>query len=233
MTQTLDTHDVDRWWRRVRKEFSHVTKPLIGCNQPLCYVEIGVWGGAASEWVCQNILIHPESIGFGIDPYDQSQERRRHDVAAIMELAHKRMFTLMGNRYQWIREPSASGVLTLRSILGDRKIDLLYIDGLHEAPDVLNDFLLAWPMLKDGSIVIFDDYARLRNDYKYPHVRHACAAIEIAFRHRIKPIHLFRQYAMEVVRHSLPKHWERFHTPEVAYGNLALPHLTDKGDLVI
>ena len=36
--------------------------------------------------------------------------------------------------------------------------DVIYIDGSHTAPNVLADSVLAWPLLKVGGILIWDDY---------------------------------------------------------------------------
>jgi predicted O-methyltransferase YrrM len=36
--------------------------------------------------------------------------------------------------------------------------DLIYIDGSHNAPDVLSDAVLSFPLLKLGGTMIFDDY---------------------------------------------------------------------------
>lgn len=36
--------------------------------------------------------------------------------------------------------------------------DLVYIDGSHEAPDVLADAVLAFRLLRTGGVMIFDDY---------------------------------------------------------------------------
>ncbi|HSQ55143.1 MAG TPA: class I SAM-dependent methyltransferase [Gemmata sp.] len=36
--------------------------------------------------------------------------------------------------------------------------DLIYIDGSHEAADVLADAVLTWPLLRPGGLVGFDDY---------------------------------------------------------------------------
>ena len=41
----------------------------------------------------------------------------------------------------------------------DRPFDVIYIDGDHHAPAVLTDAVLAFPMLRPGGALIFDDYA--------------------------------------------------------------------------
>lgn len=40
----------------------------------------------------------------------------------------------------------------------DVKFDLIYIDGSHEYDDVYQDIEYAWPLLRDGGILIGDDY---------------------------------------------------------------------------
>jgi predicted O-methyltransferase YrrM len=36
--------------------------------------------------------------------------------------------------------------------------DFIYIDGSHTAKDVLTDACMAWPLLKQRGIMVFDDY---------------------------------------------------------------------------
>jgi predicted O-methyltransferase YrrM len=42
--------------------------------------------------------------------------------------------------------------------------DLIYIDGHHTIQCVLRDYVLTWPLLKIGGVMIFDDYLTARND---------------------------------------------------------------------
>jgi hypothetical protein len=44
----------------------------------------------------------------------------------------------------------------LRGLSGP--FDLVYVDGSHRAADVLADAVLSWPLLKNGGIMLFDDY---------------------------------------------------------------------------
>ena len=36
--------------------------------------------------------------------------------------------------------------------------DFIYIDGSHTAKNVLTDACMAWPLLKRGGFMVFDDY---------------------------------------------------------------------------
>jgi len=52
--------------------------------------------------------------------------------------------------------------LILAKLISDphipRAFDFIYIDGSHQAPDVLADAILAFRMLRVGGIMAFDDY---------------------------------------------------------------------------
>jgi predicted O-methyltransferase YrrM len=43
------------------------------------------------------------------------------------------------------------------------RFDVIYVDGAHDRTAVLIDSLLAWPMLKPGGVMIWDDYKWMRH----------------------------------------------------------------------
>ncbi len=57
-----------------------------------------------------------------------------------------------------IRFIKARSYDALRWNFTEKSADYIYIDGSHLAIDVLSDAVLAWSLLKDGGILIFDDY---------------------------------------------------------------------------
>lgn len=187
-----------RWFGKVRREFSAVTKSFAG--QPITYVEIGVWAGESAEWVCRNILTHPESRGIGIDPYLPDPVRAGHPVESVKRWAAERL-SFMGSRWQWIYEPSRQGLInTLPRLLDGQKIDIFYIDGDHHSDAALADFVLGWPHLRPGSVVIFDDYT-VRFKKKHPHVKETWEAVLIAWKGLVEPIGEHRwQRALRVVK---------------------------------
>lgn len=46
--------------------------------------------------------------------------------------------------------------------------DIIYIDGSHVNKDVLEDAIIAMRLLKEGGVLIFDDYARRDLSYSDP-----------------------------------------------------------------
>jgi predicted O-methyltransferase YrrM len=42
--------------------------------------------------------------------------------------------------------------------MNSRTFDEIYVDGSHVADDVLTDGIIAWRLLKQGGVLIFDDF---------------------------------------------------------------------------
>ena len=140
--------DREHWFGRTFREFSRAVEPYRG--QPICYVEVGNWKGDSAVWMCENILTHPDAKGCGIDPYENDFKRGSNESAK--QIASERLAQFP----QW-QQTYGKSQDVLRAWPGT-KIDLLYLDGSHIAHDVLADFVFAFPYLKKGSTVIFDDW---------------------------------------------------------------------------
>lgn len=189
------------WFDKVRKEFSRIVSRFNG--QKIVYVEVGVWFGDSAKWTMDNIVAPGGGFGFGIDPY--ADDNRKLSQHRLQEIQHEARQLLMpheaAERWSWIYERSQ---VALRRWIGP--IDLLYLDGSHHAQDVLMDFCYAWPHLKVGSVVIFDDYGIGRRKEKegVPHVPTACDAIMSCFKLFVNPISQGMQFALEVTGHPEP-----------------------------
>jgi predicted O-methyltransferase YrrM len=168
------------WFEKVKDEFAEVA--MLKAGEPITYVEIGVWLGESAAWVCENVLTHEDSRGVGIDPYPPDRKRTQEQTDKIKFAATNRLRPWF-MQWRWLFEPSQQALRNWRA----GKIDLLYIDGSHRAPDVLTDFVLAWPNIPSGGIVIFDDYAIGRRK-KFRNVAEAVEAVRMAFGHVIEPI---------------------------------------------
>jgi predicted O-methyltransferase YrrM len=62
----------------------------------------------------------------------------------------------LGWKAEVLHGDSFSGLSTL--IARGARPDLVYIDGSHEAPDVLADLVLAFRLLPPGGVILCDDY---------------------------------------------------------------------------
>lgn len=142
-----------RTWRRVLAKF-HTTPPI-----PVRILEIGAYRGEATAWFLRNLCAHPSSRVHAVDTFGGSPEYTDTDFTKI-EQAFR----------QNIRESGRSSrVVTYKSLSYDALIqlnqrhhtpyfDVVLVDASHQAHDVMSDAVLAFPLLKEGGVMIFDDY---------------------------------------------------------------------------
>ena len=126
-------------------------------NKPdLNFLEIGCYEGKATVWLLEHILTHSTAKITAIDTFEGSMEhKQRHlDVSSMyanfMENTEKyrnKVIVCKGYSQQILRS------LSLNSF------DFIYVDGSHQATDVLEDTILSWRLLKSGGVLIWDDYA--------------------------------------------------------------------------
>lgn len=113
-------------------------------------IEIGCLEGRSSVWFLENILTHDNSGLVCIDPwsipgteetFDEVTRKWQSDFPAPSKLSKRK-----GLSYQCLRE------MPLNSF------DFVYIDGCHQAANVIEDAVLSFRLLKKFGVMIFDDY---------------------------------------------------------------------------
>jgi predicted O-methyltransferase YrrM len=114
-------------------------------------IEIGCFEGRTSCWFLENILTHSSSRLTCIDV--RFAPAFSGNVAAHI------------GRVEVMETPSRLALRDPRFAVNS--IDFAYVDGNHTAPFVLEDAVLTFPLLKDGGIMVFDDY-KLRS--MLPHI---------------------------------------------------------------
>jgi predicted O-methyltransferase YrrM len=141
MTFTTDwvTGQAETW----RKLLDHlIFRPSRG-------LEVGVFEGRSTQWWLKNILIHPGSSLYAIDPW---VEKSRENLAQIhADPTHGPKLTFDGRAGQ-----VAMADIIARGQSGT--FDFVYLDGGKEAHVVMEQSVLAWILLKPGGIAIWDDY---------------------------------------------------------------------------
>jgi predicted O-methyltransferase YrrM len=122
----------------------------------LHYLEIGVFEGRSIVWMLENVLTDPSSRITAIDVFMEDYEQT-FDANIRAAGAEARITKLVGPSQQRLR-PLEPGTF-----------DIIYVDGSHTADDVLADAVLGWPLLREGGLMIFDDYGwQVPKDYCSP-----------------------------------------------------------------
>lgn len=124
-------------------------------NKTITMLEIGVYEGRSTLWFLENILTHQNAGMIVIDTFEGSLEHKsmgasRDDLRNKFESnisAHKEKVVIRQGKSQNIVHQMRGEIF-----------DLVYIDGSHDASDVLFDALDSFRVLKRGGIIMFDDY---------------------------------------------------------------------------
>jgi predicted O-methyltransferase YrrM len=127
-------------------------------DKPTEWLEIGSYEGRSAIWTMANILTHPNSHICCIDPWTSTAVEKRFDENMKAALKHLKR----GQGYVMKRKAFSENVL---KTMERGSLDVIYVDGDHQGKSALQDAVLAWPLLKAGGFLIFDDY---RWDYKDP-----------------------------------------------------------------
>ena len=128
-------------------------------NFPLAdtVLEIGSYEGQSTVWIIQNMLTEAGTL-ICIDTWAGGEDHAGIDFAAVENRfeANIKKAKYGDQRIYKIKGKSVDGLATC--ITGQYQFDFIYIDGSHVARDVLADACMAWPMLRRGGIMVFDDY---------------------------------------------------------------------------
>lgn len=129
------------WFNNCKDDFAHYLSKYT--NQPANFLEIGCFEGKCSTWLLDNVLTHPGSRLTCIDTWDlpgNTFDMFMHNI-------------WRHNNVTIMHEYSA---IALRRL--DDEFDFIYIDADHTDYYPLENAVLAFPLLKAGGIMCFDDY---------------------------------------------------------------------------
>lgn len=125
------------------------------------WLEIGSYEGRSAIWTVLNVLNHKDSDMTCIDPWTFPKVKSTFDsnIAALKEHLSTNGKPIVPIKVLHNFSQDILGKLTKESR------DVIYIDGDHQGKSALTDAIMAWPILKKGGFMIFDDY---RWEYKNP-----------------------------------------------------------------
>ncbi|CAG8636168.1 10625_t:CDS:1, partial [Acaulospora colombiana] len=122
-------------------------------NQEINVLEIGAFEGRSTTWILQELCKNPLSKMITIDTFEKifkeiDNEPIFHEN--VRKTGKERQIEIIkGRSYDSLIELNQSKKMMF---------DFVYIDGSHIACDVLSDAVLSWNLVKEGGIMILDDY---------------------------------------------------------------------------
>ncbi len=140
----------NNWFEVTGKaNFEKYVLPIKDDEGDLRFLEIGCYEGQASVWMLENSEAHLTVIDTFEGGQDLPDEVNLLDRFNQNTLEYKeRIAIIQGKSQEQLKNLS----------IFENCISFIYIDGSHLASDVLEDAVLAFPLLKKGGIMIFDDY---------------------------------------------------------------------------
>jgi hypothetical protein len=131
-------------------------------GRPCRVLEVGSYEGRSARWLLQNALTHPRSSITCVDAFRVADRVcwKGRPVASGGGRDVLRRFLRntaeFGNRVRLVREPASTALR--REEDAGQTYDMVYLDSDGAAKDCLEQAVLAWPLVKPGGVLVFDDY---------------------------------------------------------------------------
>jgi len=131
-------------------------------KEALKFLEVGSCEGQSTNWFIETFLGQKDSMITCIDPfyqghfYDEPHPELREKIegVTVYDLFKNNVLDCNINKVLFFRGKSSVGL----KLLKNRYYDFVYIDGNHKKENVAEDCNLAWPLLKENGLILFDDY---------------------------------------------------------------------------
>lgn len=170
-------------WTRIFKSYN---------KRPVNFLEIGTYEGRSAVWALENILQHPDSKITCVDDWKTpgTFQRFKKNISSFKGKVH-------------VYKGSARESLKHSNILKEQ-FDVIYIDADLHSSSVMEHAVLAFPLLKPGGILIFDDYTySMHRDNRCP--KQAIDAFINAYAEDIRVITARWQVVIQKRKHPRPR----------------------------
>lgn len=122
----------------------------------LKFLQLGVFTGDTTVWLCNNILTDKSSKLIDVDTWEGSDEESHAemDFSDVYQVYQEKVkdlpvVSVVSDTHKYL-------IRQLDNFIG--AFDFIYIDADHTTVGVLLDAELSWPLLKSGGVMAFDDY---------------------------------------------------------------------------
>ncbi len=159
-TPVPEFHFTKDWFSYIQSNLDYVFNDI----KPKKVLEIGAFEGRSTCYFIEKCAsFHQEGVEIvSVDTWQGGQEHSQIDMNAA-EAAYMHNVQLQLSRFPTvkvtkIKSDSHTAMIKLLAEGGAGQFDFIYVDGSHEAPDVLFDALLAHRLVKVDGVIGFDDY---------------------------------------------------------------------------
>ena len=146
------------WFNWAPAVWEQLTPMLSGVAGKRNFLEIGSFEGRSSVWIAENMMQDGDHLRC-IDTWEGGEEHGEENMSEVEERFRANLIVATQKfPERLIFQSKGTSVARLAQLQGKTMFDFIYIDGSHVAKDVLTDACLAWPLLKKGGLMVFDDY---------------------------------------------------------------------------
>lgn len=143
------------WFSSNIPNFEHIRAILSG-NQN--FLEVGSFEGRSTCWILENMLSDNGTI-YCVDTFKGGQEHSDLNLTKLRDVFEENVHASKKPN-QTVRVLEKDSYVALAELIAMyQSFDFIYVDGSHEAHDVLTDACLCFRLLKQGGVMLFDDYA--------------------------------------------------------------------------
>jgi predicted O-methyltransferase YrrM len=141
---------------------------LVPQINPTKILEIGSYEGASACYLIDSLSKNHAIEIHCVDTWDGGIEHQeggtaQTDMSSVERRFHSNIEKSIAKKVNEVdikihKEYSDSALIKLLSNGMGNYFDFIYIDGSHQAPDVLVDAILSFKLLRVGGLIVFDDY---------------------------------------------------------------------------
>lgn len=149
------THD---WFSHNIPVWSWVFDRNLQADDELTILEIGSYEGLSTNYLLEKF---PRATVRCVDTWLGSPEHKVHEDSAYnidFDQVKNRFNSNTENYKKRVKSDQGTSLEFFSSLETSELFDLIYVDGSHEADDVLVDAVLSFRHLRQGGVLIFDDY---------------------------------------------------------------------------
>jgi len=146
-------NEIPDFYMELTKEHAGVLCGLIKEYHPKKIVELGVAAGGSACLImkCLELVEYRDTIMYSLDLNERCYQNKEKETGWLLK-QNKEKFAYYGNHTYMLGKLAVDRLEQI-----GRDIDFLFLDTVHAVPGEILDFLLLYPYLKEGAIVVLHD----------------------------------------------------------------------------